>query len=353
MTGAIGPEGAVTGPSSRGRLWLLGGLAVCSITVLALAPLVGLETIRWEDVFSPESNSTGSIIFWRIRIPRVLTAFLAGCGLAASGMAFQAMFRNPLAAPFTLGVASGASLGAALSMRFGLGALLGSMSGLLAVSGTTAGAFLGACTAIALVYGLSRVRQGFSTATMLLAGIAVSFFFSSLISFVHYTSDPYSGFRIVRWLMGGLTELGYEELCHVGVLVAGGVTILYVLSNELNLLATGEDIATSRGVAVNRTKTMTFFATSLMVGGIVAVCGPIGFVGMMVPHMCRLMVGPDHRYLLGASVLFGGVFLLVCDTVARTIIAPTELPVGMITAFLGGPFFLWLLVFRARDRLAW
>jgi iron complex transport system permease protein len=268
-------------------------------------------------------------------------AFLAGAALAVSGMAFQALFRNPLATPFTLGVSSGASLGAALWIHLGWTASLGY------VSGVSLFAFSGALLAITLVYGLSRIRQGFSTATLLLAGVAINFFFSSLILLLQYLSDFTRTFRMLRWVMGGLDKvIDFPEVFGVLPFAVSGCAIVLYLTHELNLITVGEELATSRGVEVNRTKVVLFFAASLMVGAVVAICGPIGFVGLMAPHICRLMIGPDHRYLTPATLLFGGAFLIVCDSLARTIIAPTELPVGIITALLGGPFFLWLLLGR-------
>lgn len=312
--------------------------AVLAILVLITAPLIGMEWIPLSNVIDSTHNSVDYSIFWRIRVPRVLTAFLAGSALAVSGMVFQAMFRNALATPFTLGVASGASLGAALSVTLGLTA---SFAG---ISATTVMAFLGAITSVALVYGLTHMRQGFSTATMLLSGVAISFFFSSVILFLQYSAELYNSFRMLRWVMGGLGLVGYDSLLSIIPFVVTGVVLLLYTTHELNLLVLGDDIAISRGVDVIKTKRLLFFVTSLMVGSVVAVCGPIGFIGMMVPHMCRLMGGSDHRYLIPACLLFGGTFLTLCDTFARTALAPAELPVGVVTAFLGGPFFVMLLL---------
>ena len=191
---------------------------------------------------------------------------------------------------------------------------------------------------------LTRLRRGCSTATLLLAGVAVSFFFSSLILFLQYISDFSDTFRIIRWLMGGVEVSGYDSVLGLAPFVAVGCGMVFWLTNDLNLMTVGEDFAVSRGVAATRTKTLLFFCTSLTVGGVVSVCGPIGFVGMICPHICRLLVGHNHRHLAPATFLFGGVFLVLCDTVARSLVAPAEIPVGVITALLGGPFFLWLLV---------
>lgn len=322
----------------------LGILMVVSVAVLAGTPIVGMQVIPIRAILGPASGGMDSDIFWRIRVPRTCISFLAGAGLALSGMAFQSMFRNLLATPFTLGVASGASLGAAVYVH------LGFAFSLMGIPGMSFFAFGGAVLAICLVYGLTRVKRNISTSTMLLSGVAVSFTFSSLILFTQYMSTFSHSFRIVRWLMGGIEAVGYTSALHLAPFVALGGAIVLLLSRELNLLMVGEEISLSRGVDVGRTRTLLFFAVSLMVGGVVAVCGPIGFVGMMAPHICRLMIGADHRYLAPAALLFGGVFLTVCDTIARTIIAPAEMPVGVITALLGGPFFIWLLVGRSSDR---
>jgi iron complex transport system permease protein len=284
-------------------------------------------------------------VLWRLRIPRVAMAFLAGTALAASGMAFQAMFRNPLATPFTLGVSSGASLGASLCIHQQWVFIIAG------VSSVSMSAFAGAVLSIAVVYLLTaRVSRAASTAAMLLAGVAVSFFFSSVILFLQYMSDFTRSFQMLRWVMGGLDNVvSFDDVLGVLPFAVTGCLIVWYLTHELNLLATGEEFAFSRGVEVNRTKLLLFFAVSLMTGAVVAVCGPIGFVGLMAPHICRLLVGPDHRVLLPATWLLGGVFLVVCDTAARTLMAPTELPVGILTALLGGPFFLWLLLARSRE----
>lgn len=328
---------------NRKRNIVLVSLIGFTAAVLLLAPLVGIETIPIRTVLRPAAGGTATDIFWRIRVPRVIIAFSAGVALALSGMAFQAMFRNPLATPFTLGVSSGAAFGAALYVIAGLSFSIGP------VSGQALGAFVWAGVAILIVYGLTRVRRGFSTATMLIAGVAVNFFFSSFILFIQYMSDFTRSFRVIRWLMGGFEIVGYKPVSTILPFVVVGSFVIFALTDELNVLTLGEDIALSRGVPVRRVKTALFFATSLMVGGIVSVCGPIGFVGMMAPHICRLLVGYDHRYLAPATCLFGGAFLVLCDALARSLIPPAEIPVGVITALLGGPFFLWLLLRRSRE----
>jgi iron complex transport system permease protein len=320
------------------RLGLLPAFVLGSFAVLLCAPLVGGQSVPLSAILNPNLDQPEAVILWEIRLPRACLAWIAGAGLAVAGMVFQAMFRNVLATPFTLGVSSGASLGAAISVRLGLG------TAFLGFSTVSVGAMLGAVLAIGIVYGLTRLKRNCSTGAMLLAGVAVNFFFSSLILLIQYTADFYDTFRILRWLMGGLQMVGFGAPLQLLPFVLAGAFITAVMVGELNLLTTGEELAASRGVAVMRVKTTLFVSVSVMVGVIVSICGPVGFVGLMCPHICRLIVGADHRHLQPATLFFGGAFLVTCDTVARTVFAPTELPVGIFTSFLGCPFFFWLLI---------
>lgn len=310
---------------------ILAGIALAAAAGSAAAPWVGAVTL---------SELPGVPVFWDIRVPRVLLGFLAGAGLSVAGMAFQAMFRNMLAEPYTLGVSGGAAFGATLAIRYGWTASL------LGISGVSLAAFGGALAALLLVYGIAMARRGFSTAVLLLAGVAVNLFFGSLILLIQYLSDFTSSFRILRWMMGGLETVGYGAVLDVFPFVVSGTAVVFCFARELNLMTMGEDLATSRGVRVPAVRAVLFAATTLMVGGVVALCGPIGFVGLMAPHICRLMIGPEHRFLTAATCLFGGVFLVACDAISRLMIAPAEIPVGVVTALLGGPFFVWLLLRR-------
>lgn len=314
-------------------------LAAIALGVVAVAPFIGMEVVSPAGLGGDEAARE---IFWSLRVPRVLTAFLAGSGLALCGMVFQAVFRNPLATPFTLGVSSGASCGAAVAILFGLNRLA-PMAPVVPL-----GAFVGAVIAMGLVYTFTTLTRDFSTFTLLLAGIAVSFIFSSLLMFLQYLSSFTHSFQIVRWLMGGIEVFGYAHFATMAPLVLSGAAVIGLFLPHLDHLLTGEDLAHSRGVDVGRTRTWLFVAASVMVAGIVAVCGPVGFVGMMTPHICRLMLGGGHRVLGPASFLFGGAFLVLCDTIARTVVAPAEMPVGVLTALMGGPFFLWLLFGKGR-----
>jgi len=313
--------------------------------VLLIAPSAGIEWINPREVFSDPSGMEARI-YWDLRIPRVLASFLAGASLAVCGMAFQALFGNPLATPFTLGVSSGASLGASLAVWSGL------HFSILGLNSVSIFAFAGALLVVALVWFASSLNRQFkNTYTLLLAGVAVSFFFSSLILFIQYLSDFTQSYQIIRWLMGGLEAVRLSTVLPLLVLFFPVMFLFAMLARDLDLLTIDEDIAVSRGVETARSKALIYLCTSILVGAVVAMCGPIGFVGMMVPHICRLIVGWNHRILFPASLLAGGSFLTICDTASRTLIAPAEIPVGIITAMLGGPFFLWLLFRRNGLRL--
>lgn len=324
-------------PRPRTALLVLCGLWIATVLV---APLVGSQTVTLHDVLRGEP--TAASIFWQIRLPRVLLALLGGAGLAVSGLGFQTLFRNPLAEPYTLGISGGAALGAVIALRFEGGQFLGFPLVALA-------SFAGALGATALIVGLALRREGVETSTLLLAGVAVSLSCSAIILFLQYLADSTQTFRMVRWMMGGLSVVGYQEVLWLLPWVLGGSAMLLVLRWELNLLLTGEEMAASRGVDLARLRFQILIATSLMIGALVAVAGPIGFIGLIVPHILRRFVGHDHLFLVPACLLGGGAFLTLCDAGARTVMAPAELPVGILTALLGGPFFLWLLVWRRRD----
>jgi iron complex transport system permease protein len=310
---------------------VLAGIALAAAGGVLLAPALGIVSL---------SDLRTIPVLWDIRVPRTMLAFLAGAGLSLAGMTFQAMFRNPLVEPFTLGVSGGAAFGATAAIR------LGWTFSVLGVSSISVAAFLGALASLLLVYGLAMARKSFSPSLLLLAGVAMSFFFWSLILFTQYMSNFTESFRILRWMMGGVETVGYGAVLDVFPFVLSGSAIILCYSRELNMLAAGEDLASSRGVSVGAVRALLFTAATLMVGGVVAVCGPIGFVGLIAPHICRSLIGTEHRFLAPATLLFGGLFLVACDTLSRLIIAPAELPVGVLTALLGGPFFIGLLLRR-------
>jgi iron complex transport system permease protein len=335
----------VTTPLTR-RLWtLLPLFAATTLAAVILAPLLGSTSINLGRVFDasvPWSDNVDAQIFFVARLPRVLAAALVGSALASSGVVLQALLRNPLATPFTLGVSAGAALGAMLAIAFGLDL------GTLGVSSVPIASFLGSMTATAIVYWLaSRQRRGLSTNVLLLAGVTLNSFFSALILFVQYLADFTQSFRTVRWLMGDLDVGSYGPLLAALPLLVLAFAVFAVLPRTLNLLTLGTDVAAARGVDVLRAERLAFVSASLATGAAVSLAGPIGFIGIVVPHLVRLLVGADHRLVLPASALFGAAFLIACDLVSRTALSPLELPVGIITAMIGGPFFLWLLVSRS------
>jgi iron complex transport system permease protein len=315
------------------------------VTVLTLVSAVAIGPRG--SLSSPvTSDSVEARILREVRLPRVVLGFVAGAALATAGMSFQALFRNALATPYTLGVSAGASLGTALYVSLGVTFSVGG------IPGNGFAALGGALVSIALVYAVARATDGLSSPVLLLAGVAISFLFTSVIVAIQYVGDVTTSFRIGRWLLGGLEVVGFEPVLHVLPFAVIGVGTLLAIPRELDLLVVGEESATARGVSVVTVKTVIFAAASLMVGGVVATCGPIGFVGLVVPHVGRLLVGCRHRALGPFAVLAGGSFLVVCDTIGRTVVAPVELPVGIITALIGGPFFLGMLVQgHARQRL--
>lgn len=320
-------------------------LLITVFLAVFLLPLIGRQCISPQVLlFCPnESNATDLVardarIFWEMRFPRTILAMLTGSGLAISGLVFQALFRNPLATPYTLGVASGASFGATLFVLY----LPFFPFTLLNQSGC---AMLGAFLAIGIVYLLARAKDT-SSERMLLAGVAVNFFFASLILFLQYIADPAQTYRMLRFTMGGFegSSLEFWPMFRLAAIILGSSLFVLFLSRELNIIMTGNDRAIALGIDMQRLRSILFLLTSLLVGSIVAIAGPIGFVGLMVPHLCRLIVGPDHRRLIPVTILFGALFLAVCDTIAKSILTVGVLPVGIITSLLGGPFFLWLLL---------
>lgn len=308
-----------------------------------LLPLLGRTLLPpriWLDWIWGNSDSPAVFIL-KERFWNTLLALTAGGGLATAGLLLQTLFRNPLASPFTLGIAGGASFGAVLTISAGVWFLknAGGLSGGSVMFGALAGAVL----AVAVVFLLGKNR---SAETVLLAGVGVNFFFSGMILFLQYTAEEGRLFRMVRWTMGEISLAEPVRLVPVlGVVFAAGV-LLSFFSRGLDLLLTGEERALSLGMNVKRFRLFLFFVSSALVGAIVSLCGPIGFVGLTAPHFARLWVGPNHAALLPVSALFGALFLAVCFTAARILFYPDILPVGVLTSLLGGPFFVWLLMRR-------
>ena len=328
--------------SLRGRLirtQLVFG--ILAVGVCLAAPLIGPTSIRLSRVFDPSipfADNVDAQIFFIARLPRALTGALVGAALATSGVVLQALLRNPLATPFTLGVSAGASLGAMIVITIGV-PLLGPLPVVPVAS------FAGALGAIGILYALSTARrQGLSTNVLLLAGVTLNSFFSAIIMFVQYLADFTQSFQAMRWLLGNLDVNSYGPIAAALPLLGVAFAMFAWLPRALNLLALGAEAAAARGLDVRRAQRVAFFSASLATGAAVSLGGPIGFIGIVVPHIVRLLVGADHRIVLPASAFLGAGFLVACDVGARTIMSPVELPVGVITAMLGGPFFMWLLI---------
>lgn len=340
------PAAAATRLSIRRRLATIVPLyAAVTAGVLLVAPTVGSTPISLARVFDssiPWADNVDAQIFFVARLPRVLAGAIVGAALAASGVVLQALLRNPLATPFTLGVSAGGALGAML-------AIAGQLDGTaLGAASIPVASFLGSLLATVIVYVLATSqRRGLSTSVLLLAGVTLNAFFSALVVFVQYMVDFTDWFRAARWLLGNLDVAGYESILGALPFLVAAFAVFAVLPRTLNLLSLGEDVAVSRGVELERAQRLAFLSSALATGAAVSMAGPIGFIGIIVPHLVRLMVGSDHRIVLPASALFGAAFLVLCDLVSRTVMAPIELPVGVVTAVIGGPFFLWLLVRRA------
>lgn len=320
------------------------GFGALALAAILFAPLVGpthLSMRRVFDVSIPFEQNADAQIFFIARLPRTLAAAVVGGLLAAAGVVFQALLRNPLACPYTLGVSAGAALGAvlAITLNWSLPAL--------GISAVPAAAFAGSVAAVGIVYALSQARhRGLSTTVLLLAGVTLNALLSALILFLQYFSSFTDIYRTLRWLVGDLDISSYGPLLAALPLGIIALVAFAWLARPLNLLSLGADHAESRGLDAVKAQRTAFFSASLATGAAVSIGGPIGFVGIIIPHFVRLLVGPDHRLVLPAATLFGAAFLVCCDVVARTILAPVQIPVGIITALIGGPFFLWLLVRR-------
>jgi iron complex transport system permease protein len=310
------------------------------ILVLFTTPFIGSQSLNYQQVLAylHQVKTPDGIIFFRIRLPRVILALITGASLSLAGVVFQSLLRNPLATPYTLGVSAGGALGAVTMIKLGLAFTF------LGFTTIQIAAFIGSLLTIILVYFLSRKTGRVSVNTMILAGVTISYFFGALILMLHFLADFTETRQMIRWMMGGLDVVDLSQIIHTFPILLIAFIILFMNSRTLNLISTSEETAFSKGVEVDQVRKVIFILASLITGLVVAISGPIGFVGLIVPHFLRLFLGVDHRYIIPASIIFGGAFLALCDTVARTILAPIDIPVGIITAILGGPFFLWLLV---------
>ena len=322
-------------------------LSVYFLTALAVAlvaPWFGAVSISLRSVLDSIASGTETIeamIFLQQRVPRVLLGLCVGAALGLAGAAFQALLRNPLATPYTLGVASAGAFAAALSLVWpALAVTAGPFSS------TQIFALAGSSAAAVFIMLLARRVGTLSTNFLILAGVAVNLFCGSALLFLRFLADPHHLVAVDRWVMGGLVTVGYWEIIGLLPFLAVGGGILLARAHALNQMGFGEAIAGSRGINTQRLLMVSLIGGVLLTTGAFAVAGPIGFVGLVVPHAVRLVSGSDQRIVLPASALASGALLVLCDTIARTCIAPTEIPVGIITAFFGAPVFLALLARR-------
>ncbi len=338
---------------SRALPYLLTSLFLLAAVMLSVA--VGAVFIPLGDIGrvlaglitgkASASLQTPALILWQIRMPRTALVLLTGAALGGSGAAYQGLFRNPLADPYLIGVASGAGLGAVLAMG------IQTASTFWALMTVPAAAFLGAMLTVLIVYGLARVGKTVPTTNLILAGVAFSAFATALTSYLMLRSAGELR-RAIAWMLGGASQAGWDPVLIVLPYLAIGLGILALSGHALNLLQFGEDQAQQLGLNVTRTRTLLLLAASLSTAAAVAFSGTIGFVGLIVPHVMRLWFGADYRLLLPLSIIGGAGTLLLADVFARTVMSPQELPVGIVTALIGAPFFLWILR-RAKNQGYW
>jgi len=298
--------------------------------VISRVPILG-DSI--DISYMPSSYQT---IILNIRIPRVLIGVIVGASLAGVGAVFQGMFKNPMADPYVIGISSGAALGAGLAIIFNLTWMV------FGISTISMAAFLGSILTSFLVYWISKVKNKVPVTILLLSGIAVGQFLTAILSFlmVIYTKDMT---KIIYWTLGSFSGKGWDHITSMAIPMILSMILINFFSRDLNVMLLGEESAQNLGINVEKTKIIILVVCSFIISIAVSVSGIIGFVGLIIPHIVRLVVGPDHRILIPTSMLVGGIFMIFADTIARTLISPTEIPVGIITALFGGPFFIYLL----------
>ncbi len=345
------PVPSVLYPYWRGRIYTILGLLVLLVIVVALATAIGSVDIPLLTISSillsklplvditPSWTSAWETIVLEIRLPRVILAGVIGAALAIAGATYQGLFRNPLADPYLIGVAQGAALGAVIGF-------------LLPVAGMGIGivplfAFAGALVSVAVVYGLARVGGTLPVTTLILAGVALGALLGAIVSYLVITSGAKMQ-GIIFWLMGSFSLSQWSEVQVVLPIMVVGVVIIMLFARSLNVMQLDEEQAQQLGINVERLKLILLVAATLITAAAVSFVGIIGFIGIIIPHAVRLIWGPDYRFLLPLSVLSGAIFLIGADVVARTIMAPSEIPIGVITALCGAPFFLYLLRRRTK-----
>ncbi|MFE0591927.1 FecCD family ABC transporter permease [Micromonospora echinospora] len=320
---------------------LLAGLLLAIAVAIAIGtvqvPLSDVVAVTWAHLTpgDSEQNLLYDQIVWDFRAPRVLLAALSGAGLSIAGVCLQALVRNPLADPYLLGVSSGASLGAVVALT--------AVSAATATVGVSGAAFIGALVSVALVFGMAQRAGRMSAGRLILAGVAIGYLGTAATSYVQLQADPTELRGVMFWLLGSIAGASWSDLPVPAIALAACLLWLLSQGRRMNALTMGENSAAGLGIDVNRLRVGLLIAASLLTAAIVSVAGGIGFVGLMVPHAVRLIVGPDHRRVVPTALLLGALFLVLVDLLARTLDRPNEMPIGIFTAALGAPFFLWLL----------
>lgn len=337
--------------SNRWKLILIALIVGLFITVI-LSLNIGYATISFSEILSvlgkqipilngaiaPNSfTEINEAIILQIRLPRILSGVLIGASLAAAGVLYQGVFRNPMADPYVLGVSAGASVGAGLAILFGSGLSL------IGFPIVPTAAFIAALITVFVVYNISRIGTRVPEMTLLLSGIAITIFLSAIFRIMQVIAPDTKLHALVYFLIGGITNVSWGDLWSILPFTLIGIIVSYFFSRDLNMISLGSDTAQHLGVNTERTKKILLSLGAMMTAAAVAISGLIGFVGLMMPHITRLIIGPDHRILLPASVIVGAIFLVFCDALARVLTGASELPVGVITALAGGPFFIFLL----------
>ena len=311
--------------SSFPTVWLLLLAAALAVAMLGCS-MLGVVHFGWDEMWQ-------SSIFWNLRAPRIVLSVLVGAALSVCGAAYQSVFRNPLTDPYVLGISSGASVGAAVAILLGLEAYMLGVGTCALVTGLLT---------IVVIYRIASIGNRMHTTTLLLTGVCITFLMSAIISFIMVLRQDKMD-SIIFWTMGSFASASWTEVAIVAPVVAVGIGIVLYYARDLNLLLAGSETARSLGVEVERVKRVLLLSTTLMVAFCVATCGVIGFVGLVVPHCLRLVLGPDNRRIVPCAIFAGGLFMLLCDTLSRTLLMPAELPVGSLTALAGAPLFIYLL----------
>lgn len=325
------------------------GLSLISLLIILLTSLyISITTGPIEmtlaeviDALLRKGSTLNIKVIWELRLPRAVMAVFVGAGLTVAGVGMQALFKNPMASPYILGLSSGAAFGAALAMVMGLAVLPGNL-------GVPSMAFIFCFLTLMIVYSIARGHGRVPVETLLLAGIAVGAFFSALVNLLTYLADDELA-GIVYWMMGDLVQFGWTNVQTVMPLIAVGSAIIYYYARDLNAMMLGDNHALNLGIEVSRVRLYVLIASALVTAAAVSFVGIIGFVGLVIPHMVRLIVGPDHRILIPASILAGASFLVICDILSQIVLYPASLPIGILTALIGAPYFIYLLRRRRRE----